>query len=187
MEKRGLAEHLVAAGATRHQHILHCDEMRFGLWGQVRRRWGRKGVKIVQKMQIEFAWQYGVLAVDVLHNRLQWQWAQRMNQAQRVPIFSQWQPDGVVWDGASAHRGQRMATLGFARISLPPYSPELNPPERVFEYLRAEIEGTVYETLAHKRQAIDHLLRKLKTDKRQLRSLIGWHWIHDNFQQLPDT
>jgi hypothetical protein len=187
VEKRGLAEHLAAAGVTRKQPTLHCDEMRFGLWGQVRRRWGRKGVKIVQKVQIEFAWQYLVLAVDVLHNRLQWQWASRMNQDHLVPIFSQWQPEAVVWDGASAHRGQRMKALGFACISLPPYSPELNPPERVFEYLRAEIEGTVYASLSHKRQAIDQILRKLNADKTRLRSLIGWQWIHDNFQQLPDT
>ena len=172
---------------TRNQHTLHCDEMRFGLWGQVRRRWGRQGVKIVQKVQIEFAWQYLVLAVDVLDNHLQWQWAARMNQAHLVPIFRQWHPDAVVWDGASAHRGQHMAALGFARIALPPYSPELNPPERVFEYLRGKIEGTVYASLAHKRQAIDQILRKLNADKRQLRSLIGWQWIHDNFQQLPDT
>jgi transposase len=187
VEKRGLAEQLAAAGVTRNQHTLHCDEMRFGLWGQVRRRWGRKGVKIIQKVQIEFAWQYLVLAVDVVRNQLTWQWAERMNQDQLVPLLAQWQPDAVVWDGAAAHRGQRMAALGFACISLPPYSPELNPPERVFEYLRAEIEGTVYASLLHKRRAIDQSLRKLNADKHQLRSLIGWQWIHDNFQQLPDT
>lgn len=128
-----------------------------------------------------------MLAVDVVGNELKWQWAARMNQDQLVPIFSQWQLDAVVWDGASAHRGQRMRALGFARIALPPYSPELNPPERVFEYLRGEIEGTVYASLAHKRQAIDQILRKLNADKTRLRSLIGWQWILNNFQQLPDT
>jgi transposase len=110
-----------------------------------------------------------------------------MNQDQLVPIVAQWHPDAVVWDGASAHRGQRMKSLGFAYISLPPYSPELNPPERVFEYLRGEIEGMVYASLSHKRQAIDQILRKLNADKTRLRSLIGWQWIHGNFQQLPDT
>lgn len=187
MEKRGLAEQLAASGVTQSQQTLHCDEMRFGLWGQVRRRWGRKGIKIVQKVQIEFAWQYLVLGVDVLSNAVTWQWAARMNQAQLVPIFSQWQPDAVVWDGASAHRGQHMGALGFVRISLPPYSPELNPPERVFEYLRGEIEGTVYASLAHKRRAIDRILHQLNADKPRLRALIGWQWIRDNFHQLPDT
>jgi len=37
-------------------------------------------VKIIQKVQIEFAWQYLVLAVDVVRNELKWQWAARMNQ-----------------------------------------------------------------------------------------------------------
>ena len=54
-------------------------------------------------------------------------------------------------------------------------SPELNPPERVFEFLRGEIEGTVYASLSHKPQAIDQFFRKLNNDKHQLRSLIGWH------------
>ncbi len=40
--------------------------MRFGLWGQVRRRWGLKGKKIIQRMQIVFRWSYLVLAVNVM-------------------------------------------------------------------------------------------------------------------------
>ena len=66
MEKGGLAAAPNEAGLRRNERGWHCDEMRFGLWGQVRRRWGRKGVKIIQKVQIEFAWQYLVLAVDVI-------------------------------------------------------------------------------------------------------------------------
>ena len=46
--------------------------MRFGLWGQVRRRWGLKEVKIVQRMQIVFRWNYLVLAVDVMRGELHW-------------------------------------------------------------------------------------------------------------------
>ena len=48
---------------TASSRIWHCDEMRFGLWGQVRRRWGLKGVKIIQRLQIEFRWSYLVLGV----------------------------------------------------------------------------------------------------------------------------
>ena len=53
--------------------------------------------------------------------------------------------DGVVWDGAPSHRGKLMGQVGFARIFLPPYWPELNPPERVFEELRRDIAGTLKE------------------------------------------
>ncbi len=37
---------------TTTSRVWHCDEMRFGLWGQVRRRWGLKGKKIIQPIQI---------------------------------------------------------------------------------------------------------------------------------------
>jgi len=65
---------------TTTSRVWHCDEMRFGLWGQVRRRWGLKGKKIIQPMQIVYRWSYLVLAVDVLRGELHWGWSQRMNQ-----------------------------------------------------------------------------------------------------------
>jgi transposase len=180
----GLFEALHEAGITCANRVWFCDEMRFGLWGQVRRRWGVRGVKIIQKVQIEFAWEYLVLAIDVIHCELRWGWAARMNQTSLLPIFSLWSPDAVIWDGASAHRGKAMGEIGFRRIVLPPYSPELNPAERVFEWLRAKIEGEVYTSLRHKRLAIDQQLRRLSADKASLDRLIGWQWIQVAFAQL---
>lgn len=159
--------------------------MRFGLWGQVRRRWGRKGIKIVQKVQIEFAWEYLVLAINVETAELTWAWSARMNQAHLIPIFQRWSPDAVIWDGASAHRAKAMGQLGFVRIALPSYSPELNPAERVFEEIRREIEGEVYPSLRAKQLAIEHFLRQLRADKTRLRQLIGWDWIVAAHDQLP--
>ncbi len=180
----GLVEALQEAGISPTDRVWFCDEMRFGLWGQVRRRWGVRGVKIIQKVQIEFAWEYLVLAIDVVHSELRWGWAARMNQSSLLPIFSVWSPDAVIWDGASAHRGKAMGEIGFRRIVLPPYSPELNPAERVFEWLRAKIEGEVYASLQHKRLVIDQHLRRLSADKASLDRLIGWQWIQDAFAQL---
>ena len=105
-----------------------------------------------------------MLAVDVGHYT--GGGPRAMNQQQLVPIFEQWPMDGVVWDGAPSHRGKLMGQLGFGRISLPAYSPELNPAERVFEAtMRRHIEGEVYPSLEAKRSAIEHLLRQLKADK----------------------
>ena len=180
-----LPEALREAELTAAQWIYFSDEMRFGLWGQTRKRWGLRGVKIIQKIQIEFAWQYLVLAVDVVHLKLRWSWTTRMNQTQLIPVFEEWAPDAVIWDGASAHRGKAMGEVGFSRIFLPPYSPELNPCERVFEWLRAKIEGEVYASLQHKRYTITQHLRSLAANKAALQSLIGWGWIHHAFAQLP--
>jgi transposase len=78
-----------------------------------------------------------------------------------------------------------MGEVGFKRIALPSYSPELNPCERVFEWLRAKIEGEVYASLQHKRLRIDHLLHRLNADKSSLQQLIGWDWIQVAFVRLP--
>jgi len=108
-----------------------------------------------------------------------------MNQQQLVPIFEQWPMDGVVWDGAPSHRGKLMGQVGFARIFLPAYSPELNPAERVFEEVRRHVEGMVYPSLSAKKDAIDHVLRQLKADKTRLNRLVGWQWINQSLAQLP--
>ena len=180
----GLTQGLREAEMTPSHHIWFRDEMRFGLWGQTRKRWGLRGVPIIQPIQIEFAWQYLVLAVDVVRCNLCWAWADRMNQTSLIPIFRKWMPDAVIWDGASAHRGKAMGELGFRRIFQLPYLPELNPCERIFEWLRAKIEGEVYQSLQHKRYAIERHLRRLSHDKGSLRKLIGWQWIQDAFDQL---
>ena len=73
---------LVNAGIKKRSRFFHCDEMRFGLWGQVRRRWGLRGVKIIQRVQIVFSWSYLVLAVDMVGCELRWAWAKRINQQQ---------------------------------------------------------------------------------------------------------
>jgi transposase len=181
----GLAEALREAEMTPSHCIWFSDEMRFGLWGQTRKRWGLCGVKIIQPIQIDFAWQYLVLAVDVIRCKLYWAWADRMNQMCLIPIFKKWMPNAVIWDGASAHRGKAMGEVSFERIFLLPYSPELNPCERVFEWLRAKIEGEVYRSLQHKRYTIEQHLRHLSHDKISLEPLIGWQWIRDAFTQLP--
>jgi|GEM_PF-273571 len=183
-KESGLRDALEEIGIQADDRVWFSDEMRFGLWGQVRKRWGLRGVKIIQKIQIEFAWEYLVLAVDVVRCKLYWAWADRMNQACLIPIFRRWLPDAVIWDGASAHRAKAMGKAGFERIALPPYSPELNPCERVFEWLRGEIEGDVYASLQHKRSRIDQLLRRLNADKVRLRQLIGWHWVVNAFAEI---
>ena len=72
------------------------------------------------------------------------------------------------------------------RIFLPPYSPELNPAERIFEEVRREIEGFAYPSLQAKQDRIHRFLRQLRADKDRLASLVSWDWINEVFDQLPD-
>lgn len=161
------------------------DEMRLGLHGQVRRVLAPRGVKIVQRRQVEYQWTYLLLVVDALVGALRWRWITGLRQDELRPALEAWGLAGVVWDGAGAHRGKRLADLETKRVRLPPYAPELNPAERVFEEVRRHVEGLVFEGLSAKQAAAEAYLRPLADDPERVRRLCGWAWVREALDQLP--
>lgn len=174
---------------TREDAVGFADEMRVGLHGTTRRVWGRRGVKVRQRLQIVYRWRYLVLAADGRGGRLWWTWGETMRADDLLPAIGALRERtplaALVWDRAPAHRDARIGALGLPLIEQPPYAPELNPAERVFEYLRAQIEGTVYPSLDDKVAAVDALLDDLDAHPERVRSLAGWAWIADTLRRLP--
>lgn len=161
------------------------DELRLGLRGQVRRVLAPRGVKVRQPVQLRYVWCYLLLAVDPRSGALRWAWLERMGQAHLRPVLDQWGPGVIVWDGAGAHRGKTLADLPTTRVLLPPYSPELNPVERVFEEIRRRVEGRRYDTLPAKQDAVEQYLSSLAADPERVQRLCGWAWLRDALGQLP--
>jgi hypothetical protein len=157
------------------------DEMRVGLRGMVRRVWGRRGTKVRQRVQLAYKYKYLFLAVDGQTGRLHWCWLDSMKGDEVVlaagGLFAETPIEVLVWDGAGSHKDARVYEFGRPVITLPPYSPELNPAERVFEELRAAIEGKPYTTLDDKIAAVETELAKYDADPAKVRSLANWHWI----------
>ena len=188
MEKRGLRAELDEVGCTDIDGLYWGDEMRLGLIGQVRRVWAPRGVKIVQLVEYRYEWAYLNLAVNGLTGQLRWDWTENMKGVSIAPVVERWGQDGVsmmVWDRAPGHRGPAYEDVEVQLIEQPPYSPELNPAERVFEYLRAKVEGQVYGTLAAKKEAIEAELEKLAASPGKVKSLAGWEWIRQAVKGLP--
>ena len=154
MEKRGLVAALKSVTVVRGDGLLYVDEMRVGLWGQLRRVWGLRGIPIIQKIQIVFDWRFLVLGVNPERGTLRWAWVERIRQEQLLPVIDRWSAQVIIWDHASAHTAKKMAALETKLVFLPPYSPELDPAERVFRYLRPQIEGRVYPSLRAKQIAV---------------------------------
>jgi hypothetical protein len=189
VEKGGLAAALTAAGLTQGSCIGFSDEMRVGLHGTVRRVWGRRGVKVRQRVQFTYQWRYLVVVVDGRAGRLWWNWNATMRAEELIPLVRGMKEttdlEAVVWDGAPSHRDERLGRIGLPLIALPPYSPELNPAERVFEALRQEIEGQVFATLEQKVAAVEAMLRQWDADPARVQRLAGWAWIAAAIDQLP--
>jgi hypothetical protein len=187
LEKRGLSAQLKQAHVTESQGIYWSDEMRVGLIGQVRRVWASRGVKVVQKVEYKYDYSYLNLAVNGLSGELLWQWSENMQSASIATVVKGWVAHNVrclVWDRARGHRGPAYADIDIQRIEQPPYSPELNPAERVFQYVRDKIEGFIYGSIDNKRAAVERELSALASQPDRVKSLAGWQWIHDSLAIL---
>lgn len=175
------------AGVTDIEGLYWADEMRAGLIGQVRRVWAPRGVKVEQLLEYQREWAYLNLGVNGLTGELRWGWTETMKSEAIASVVQEWGTKGVkavAWDRARSHRGSAYQHVEVKRIEQPAYSPELNPAERIFEYLRSKVEGKVYRTLAEKQESIEAELRELTANPEKVKSLAGWDWIRQSLAGL---
>jgi len=161
--------------------------MRLGLHGQVRRRWVPRGVKLRQRVEVRYVWRYLALAVDPAGG-LRWRWLERLRKEPVAETVAAWRAEGVagvVWDNAPSHTAHLVRGAGLPLVRLPPYAPELNPAERIFQELRRAVEGEAYGEIERKVVAVEQALATLAADPARVRHLAGWGWITDALAQLP--
>jgi transposase len=190
MEKRGLSTALKENGVTDKTFLTWADEMRVGLMGQIRKVWAPVGVKVRQSRQMKRQWRYLALAVDGISGHVNWTWIDNMKSTQIAKAVNRWRESGiqaVVWDRARGHKGPEVKSVKMTLIEQPPYAPELNPAERVFEELRSKIEGRTYTSLEDKMAAVEQILEEFSADPDRIKSLAGWQWIKDEIEQLAKS
>ena len=146
-------------------------------------------MKVRQRLQLVYEWRYLFLVVDGRKGKLHWSWIDSMK-AEMVGaavngLKQQTEVAALVWDGAPSHRDGLVRGLGLPLIGLPPYSPELNPAERVFEEVRRWIEGIVYRSIDDKVKAVEAFLTEFESDPNRVRGLAGWEWIDEAVEHLP--
>lgn len=189
MEKGGCTAALAAAGLTAGSRIGFADELRLGLRGTSRRVWGRRGIKVRQRLQLTYQWRYLFAVVDGQRGGIWWKWLPNMRAEELGPVISGLRKmdelDAIVWDNAPSHQDARIQAVAPPTVGLPPYSPELNPAERLFELIRGRVEGRVYGTLEQKMAAAQAIIDELNEHPDQIRSLCGWDWITQAIAALP--
>ena len=82
-------------------------------------------------------------------------------------------------DGASSHVSKDLvAPKNIRLLRLPPYAPELNPQEHVWDELREkEFPNRVFSDLASVVDQLEAGLPRLASNRTALRSLAAWPWI----------
>jgi transposase len=154
------------------------DESRFGQQGTNTNVWAKKGSRptAVRQTEYEYLWVLGVVCPETGH--AEGLLSPQLNTKiinKFLELFSQTIPDRehavMVWDGAGFHRAKALQIPeNITVVELPPYSPELNPIENLWHYLKShfwsnhaydnydELEAAAMHAWKH--AALDHDLMK---------------------------
>jgi hypothetical protein len=162
------------------------DEARIGQKGRLCHRWWRRGRRPPGRRDKRFEWAYLFAAVEPATGAdvaLVLPEAVTATMTLFLAEFGRSLPDGVhavlVLDRAGWHGAKALAVPGnVTLVHLPPYSPELNPVERVWLYLRERCLSL--RVFADYRAIVDACClawNRLAAEPGRLRSLCDQPWI----------
>ncbi len=131
----------------------------------------------------EFVYVYG--AVSPIEGELDWMICRQMNTDHMTAFLAQVSAAHkdefmlMVVDGASSHVSKGLVVPENIRLlRLPPYAPELNPQEHVWDELREkEFSNRVFSDLTSVMRQLEAGLPRLANNNSALRSLTAWPWI----------
>lgn len=158
------------------------DESRFGLKTIAGRSITLKGVKPIGEWQWQFKafWLYG--AVEPLTGEsFFWQFSHVDTECyqQFLNEFAEWSPNSLnilQVDNGLFHKAKRLQIPeNIILLFQPPHSPELNPIERVWEYLKQDLKWELFENLEHLQTTVAQLLARLTPEI--IASLTGYDFI----------
>jgi transposase len=180
---KGLVEEQVHLRDTQNIRFLTQDESRLGLMPTTRRRITAKGIKPIQKVQFQFESYYLYGAVDPLTGEsffLELPWLNGICfQAFLSELSAFYRDDFMIMltDNASAHKAKKLIMPdNIALLPLPPYCPELNPIERLWQYIKSKIDFTLHKTLEALKQNVADILKEKCTDP-VVASITGYSYI----------
>jgi transposase len=165
--------------------VWFMDEARFGLHTELRRTWTLRGVRPVVTRQIKYEWDYLYGALDAVKGEahfahlpgvnLEWDRSYLENLAASDPEAIH----VLVRDQAGFHLrdGDPRLPERVRIIELPPYSPELNPCEQMWDVIKDDTCNRVYDTVETLRKQMGKTLNRYWQDAKAVLRLIGRPWF----------
>jgi transposase len=131
------------------------DEGRFGRHTIVRSAWARRGHRLVLPTQRKYRWGYLYGALELGTGASEFAYWDGVDMdistefLRRIVRSEPGAQQVVIWDGAGFHLRAdcRPIPRGVRLIVLPPYSPELNPIEKLWDVLKDGLCNQVFDTM----------------------------------------
>jgi transposase-like protein len=163
------------------------DEARFGRISDVRRCWAPKPLRPICQAMLTHEYTYAYGAVDVRSGALDSLLLPQVN-TECMQIFLDEVPARhpdrhivMVMDGAGWHRSDNLkAPANLSLLKLPPYAPELNPIEHVWDELREKFfRNRVFKSIEALEDQLSMALKHLEENPKTVASIVSWPWIMD--------
>lgn len=166
--------------------VLFQDEGRFGRISDQRRCWAPLPARPLVGHQVIREYIYSVTAVSPFEGRifslvLPWVDAEGMSVfLKQMAQEFEGEFCVIILDGAGWHRANELRIPKTIKlIPLPPYSPELNPVEHVWAWLRDNVFGNaVFDTLDEVMDTLSMGLKKLYLTPSLVKSLTCFDWLN---------
>jgi hypothetical protein len=184
---RRAVRHEVARQAERGRavRLMFQDEGRFGLLGSPRRCWAPRGTRPTVGARLERKYIYAFGAVsphDGVLDSLVLPWVSAETMSLFLAEVVRRHADEFVFmvmDQAGWHiAGELIVPENMRLMFLPPYSPELNPAEHLWEALREQcFANHVFRNLDAVQDTLAAGLVQLEADPIRTQSMTGFKWI----------
>lgn len=166
--------------------------MRYGLLSNVRRSWSKIGDRALLPHRHGFDNRYLFTAIDPIRGESFHLMGIDGMDSEAMHIFlaelKKQHPDEhvfVVVDNAPCHRPKWVRDIeGLTVIFLPPYSPQLNPPERFFEEMRRATANRVHENIEDIETLLEDAINRWADDTEAMKQLLGYEWIVKQFGEV---
>lgn len=162
------------------------DEHRIGLQPIIRRVWAPKGTPVRAQVAPRYQWMYVYGFVHPQSGQTTWLLLPTVNVevfSATLAIFAQEvgagpdKPIVLVLDGAGWHRSAKLSVpAGIHLLFLPPYSPELQPSERLWPLTNEPLANRSFATLDELEQVQVKRCRWLQAQPALIRSHTCFHW-----------
>jgi transposase len=167
---------------------LFQDEARFGRISGTRRCWCPRPHRPVVATEVSQEYTYAYATVSVPEGALDSLILPHVNgtcmQIFLDEVAARYPEDRLVMvmDGAGWHRNQDLVIPENMRLlTLPPYSPELNPVEHLWDELREKwFHNRVFDSLEALEDHLETGLRSMEGSPEIVRSIVSWPWIIDS-------
>jgi len=172
--------------------IWVADEARFGLHTQSRRCWALRGQRVVLAQEQRYEWEYVYGAVEVVGGGAEFQFLPSVSLElshgflQQLAASDPQAEHVVIQDQAGFHPrpGDPALPARIHLLPLPPYSPELNPVEGLWDQVQDVTCNRHFQSLDELETALTTALRPFWETPARALALIH-HWLHSQANATP--